>query len=367
MRKILFGLLSVVFCFTASYAQVASNNVVIQEQDGSPKGILRILNTTAGTLTNQGGGKWKLGIGAGGGNISNVDYAASWENINDTAPSKNVVWKKIETLGGGHDPVTTENTTSIIINLAGQKINATLDSTLKSNYDTAYGWGNHASAGYGTSNYTSNQATNTTSSVVFADVNVTSGAYGAGWNGNKTTPNRDDVYDKINAIVEFPGNSSILPEWANVQNKTAVLTTSSSWSGGDLGGTGLAPSVTDDSHLHTSLSVKQYNQTKGFAYYNITNSSDFLIPPLPIAINLNKVTAYCQGGTNVTFMLEECNATGGACVGVNSTAWIAVNNTELEIVNFSDGAIDAGDHMKCNVTQEGNPTFFTLGWDYSQQ
>jgi hypothetical protein len=212
-----------------------------------------------------------------------------------------------------------------------------------------------------------NQAINTTSSPTFADVNVTSGAYGAGWNGNNTVPNKDDVYDKINAMVEFPGNSSIQPEWANVQNKTAVLTTSSSWSGGDLGGTGLAPSVTDDSHSHTSLTVKQYNMTKGFSYYNITNASDFLLPPLPIAINLNKVTAYCQGGTNVTFMLEECNSTGESCVGVNSTAWVAVNQTELEIINFGDGAIDAGDHMKCNVTQEGNPTFFTLGWDYTQQ
>jgi hypothetical protein len=49
------------------------------------------------------------------------------------------------------------------------------------------------------------QGLNTTGLVIFSQVNVTSNAYAAGWNGNLTTPNRDDVYDKIETKLDISG------------------------------------------------------------------------------------------------------------------------------------------------------------------
>ena len=67
--------------------------------------------------------------GAGGGGSANVSDAAydatAWDGDTD-APSKNAIRDKIETLTGGHDPVTVTDTTEVDLTLTGQALSAVL-------------------------------------------------------------------------------------------------------------------------------------------------------------------------------------------------------------------------------------------------
>lgn len=154
----------------------------------------------------------------------------------------------------------------------------------------------------------------------------------------------------------------------SISDATTTTKGAASFDATDFSTSSGAVTIDDDGHTHTSLSVKQYNQTISKTIYNITNSTDFLMWQTPIAITVNKITGYCDGGTNTTIIIEECSATGTTCAGINATGWIFANVTEGEIINFSDAAIDAGDWIKWNTTSQlGNPTFFTINIDYSQQ
>lgn len=62
----------------------------------------------------------------GGGSVSDDAYDASWDGDTTTAPSKNAVYDKIETLPGGHDPVTVTDSSEIDFTLTGQDITAVL-------------------------------------------------------------------------------------------------------------------------------------------------------------------------------------------------------------------------------------------------
>lgn len=60
-----------------------------------------------------------------GGSVSDTSYdATSWDGVTDTAPSKNAVRDKIESLAGGHDAVTVTDSDNIDFTLTGQDITA---------------------------------------------------------------------------------------------------------------------------------------------------------------------------------------------------------------------------------------------------
>lgn len=66
-------------------------------------------------------------IPAGGGSVSDEAYdATTWDGVTDEAPSKNAVRDKIESLAGGHDPVTVTDSAEIDFTLTGQDITASL-------------------------------------------------------------------------------------------------------------------------------------------------------------------------------------------------------------------------------------------------
>jgi hypothetical protein len=84
-----------------------------------------------------------------------------------------------------------------------------------------------------------------------------------------------------------------LDKTITLPNETGtVITTGSTWSGGDLGGTGLAPSVTDDSHAHvvgnidaanSSVWAGQINDESGTGVFAMTTSPIFVTPTLGVA------------------------------------------------------------------------------------
>jgi hypothetical protein len=63
---------------------------------------------------------------AGSGSVSDTAYGVTWNGDTTTAPSKNAVYDKIETLAGGHDAVTLDTETAAIFSLTSQLL--TLDS-----------------------------------------------------------------------------------------------------------------------------------------------------------------------------------------------------------------------------------------------
>lgn len=128
MKKILILLFLLIptICFARmTGGGVTTSNVMIQEEDGSPSGKLNKLRVTNDSLTKNAEGDYSLDTGAGGASVSDTAYdATSWDNVTTIAPSKNAVRDKIETLSGGHDPVTVTDTTTIDLTLTGQDIKA---------------------------------------------------------------------------------------------------------------------------------------------------------------------------------------------------------------------------------------------------
>jgi len=107
---------------------------------------------------------------------------------------------------------------------------------------------------------------------------------------------------------------------------------------------------------------------KGLSIYNITASHDIMIPPIAVAITLTKVSANGVGGTNVVGRLEDCSANGQTCArAINATDWTITSGTELEITNFGNATIPAGNWTKWNTTSvSGAVTNFAIGWDFTK-
>jgi hypothetical protein len=84
--------------------------------------ILSLLLLLPGLAYSQ--GYFRDGGGSGSGSVSDTAYdAGTWDGVTTTAPSKNAVRDKIETLGGGHDPATV---TGSGLTISGQTISFTL-------------------------------------------------------------------------------------------------------------------------------------------------------------------------------------------------------------------------------------------------
>jgi hypothetical protein len=101
--------------------------------------------------------------------------------------------------------------------------------------------------------------------------------------------------------------------------------------------------------------------SKGFTYYNITNTSDFNFDISAGSKNITAVYMLCNGGTNVTGVLEKHDINGTFKAAVNASAWVAVNNTGLWITSFGNATMVANETLYWNSTSvNGAPTFFTL-------
>lgn len=84
-------------------------------------------------------------------------------------------------------PVTTTGTFAITFS-AGYSIPTDAS---QANWNTAFGWGNHATAGY----------MPTTGGTFSGDITVPAEVYGVSWDGSNEVPTKNDLYDKIETIT----------------------------------------------------------------------------------------------------------------------------------------------------------------------
>lgn len=110
------------------------------------------------------------------------------------------------------------------------------------------------------------------------------------------------------------------------------------------------------------------NLTKSFVVYNITNTSDFFIPPISSqATTITSIAGYCDGGTDVTGIILRCNTTAASCTVVDNTTWIFTNGSVVTDTSFTNTSIMAGGWLKWNTNiTNGTPTFFSLGMEFDE-
>jgi len=126
--------------------------------------------------------------------------------------------------------------------------------------------------------------------------------------------------------------SSIINEPTNLDvDSTNDLTTASSWTGGDLGGTGLAATVADDSHLHTGSTVT-------IAGENVTSGT---VADARIASTLARDSEV--PGLETDSAHDECSEVSGCVVGAitssqdqnNYTSSVSVTGTTTKSINVA--------------------------------
>lgn len=101
MKKIISSLAILLISTTFSFADVATKNVILQDEGTTVSGAGRILNFTGGGVAvTFAGGKYVITID-GGGSVSDTAYGISWSTVTDVAASKKSLYDKIETLGAG--------------------------------------------------------------------------------------------------------------------------------------------------------------------------------------------------------------------------------------------------------------------------
>lgn len=190
----------------------------------------------------------------------------------------------------------------------------------------------------------------------------------------------DGTYLKSNGATSAPSFAAISVGGGNVSQSAAVTAENiTSWSADNVvkdGGKTVASLLTTantTSHLGEGTNLYFTNgraddrinassvNSKGFTYYNITNASDFNFDISLGAKNITAVYMLCNGGTNVTGVLEKHDINGTFLAAVNSTAWVAVNNTGLWITSFGNATMIANETLYWNSTSvNGAPTFFTI-------
>jgi len=200
------------------------------------------------------------------------------------------------------------------------------------NYTSGVPWGNITSV---PANTTSNQATNTTSDVVFVNVNATAFKGSA---GNLTNLNATNIAQGTLAVARLPANSSF---------DQSVNTTS------------------DVTFRNVTANVQSV--VKGFTVYNITANHDFPLFQANKNLTLKKVTTVCIGGTNVVGQFEVANVTGLSPVKVNATDWTTTPTGSLSITAFGNATVSNTSFLTWNTTSvSGTPTTFTVSFEYSE-
>src|SRR3990167_10020882 len=82
MIKRLFLALSILLTPSLAFAEVFSKNVIIQEEDGNPKGIVKTLKVTNDTLTQNSAGDYSVTTGGGGSGDSITVNTTAATNVN---------------------------------------------------------------------------------------------------------------------------------------------------------------------------------------------------------------------------------------------------------------------------------------------
>jgi len=311
---------------------------------------------------------------ATGGGISANDtaYGAGWNGSTTEVPSQNAVYDKMETLGAGSQTPWTSDINGSTFNLTTSGIIAANGGNSTS-WNTAYAYGNWSSQGFqnltqilALANLTNyfNKTTDiplgaNTSGNYVASVATTAPLTGgaAGSEGAALTI----VIPKATAAADGYLN---MTDWTTFNNSIDTEVDPTVDTSAEILAIIGANAITGTQVNESSLSIK--NNTKSFVVYNITNTTDFFIPPISSkATTITSIQGYCDGGTDVTGVLMRCNTTAKSCTVVDNTTWIFTNGTVVADTSFTNTSILAGGWLKWNTNiTNGTPTFFGLGWEY---
>lgn len=251
-----------------------------------------------------GNGSLLTGV-SGGGSVNDTAYGVEWDGVTDQSPSMNSVYDVVSGLGGGHDAATVENTTDIDMAIDGQKINATINATLKANWDAAYGWGNHSLAGY-LKDFTGLTTDNLTEGVTNKYANTTK---------------------------EDHGEEAYL--WGN-HSQAGYLTTESD------------PGVSTHEGTYNHTAYKQF--FRSFMITNATATADRPIWRVPFNATITAIHGILSSGTSLLGMLTECDANGANCVVCDSSDMNITTTVTNDDGSLSNPLIDAGDFIGWNTT-----------------
>lgn len=125
-------------------------------------------------------------------------YGASWNGSNEV-PTKNDLYDKIETLGGGGGSMTAAEINEELFGVNSLSISSPVNSSIQ--FDAYSGETVRMLLGANTATISSTTGVN-----LFdfgsIDLKVPAASYGAGWNGDLTVPTKDALYDKIETLAD---------------------------------------------------------------------------------------------------------------------------------------------------------------------
>ncbi|MDI6732312.1 MAG: hypothetical protein QME16_00065 [Planctomycetota bacterium] len=377
MKKlILFFLL---FLSTLSYAQPIPGRLTIEEEDGAPSGAYWKLKVTNGTLTENADYSGSVTTGGGGGvgdvtSVGDCTTGACFDGTQGTTLTFNNV---------GGDKTLDYDGTDFLFN-APLSIDATDPADAEAiRLDNAEGIAWEASPA----------GTDVTLKVDASEILQASGTFNAAalTEGAIAVYNDDemDTYSEINAIVAdvtltHNGLIDTSSELAGILTDetgtgAAVFGTSPSFTTSVAIPNGASPVVdaageiaqdtTDDQLLYGATPrVLPYYAPIAIIINSPTASGDGAAIRMPYAVTIKAVHALCVGGTNWVGHLDECDANGGTCAGVDgatditSTAGTNANDDGT----LSNPTIDSGDYIGVHTTSvSGTPTRVIITFDYT--
>jgi hypothetical protein len=294
---------------------------------------------------------------AGSGSVSDTAYGATWDGDTTTAPSKNAVYDKIETLAGGHDAVTLDTETAAIFSLTSQLL--TLDSQT-ANYVFA---APNGSAGDPTFRALVVADIPTLTRAKISDLG-TSAQYDVGTaignivrladsGGNPALPftiNLFDLNDGNAGAIDVPGvagqvmtfgtNGALT--WASKQDADSDLTT---WAG-----------VTPSSNGQSLVSAANYAAMRGLL--DLESGTDFNVAASDSAAGIIELatTAETSTGTSTTLAVTPDGLSGsvygqkeiGWFVTASGTATTVADGTQAAVVPASMNGMNLVD-VTCSV------------------
>ena len=303
-----------------------------------------------GTVTATGGNSTNWNTAYGWGDHSTQSYATQTyvnnavSNLVDSAPST------LDTLNElaaalGDDP----NFAATVTNSIGTK--QTQDNTKISNWDTAYSWGNHASAGY--LKYTTSAGSPGESAYLLSIGKSTDHQY---IQSHSSQPLRLNPLG--NAVQIGTGNNSVFHDgyhpnadkWTTARTNTVTLT-------GDASGSGSA-SVDGTGNWTVSVPVVVNNDSHSHSNYVTTNTTQIVTGAKELISTANHYSghfyydAYDTNGNHYPHFLDGSGSTG---VRVN---WRIYNGSSLRLNTWDYNYNDFHTNVRAPIFYDSNNTAY---------
>jgi hypothetical protein len=200
-----------------------------------------------------------------GGSVSDEAYGIAWDGVTDTAPSKNAVYDKIETLAGGHDAVTIVDSATIDLDLDGQQISgaviqAALDHTQIQNIGTT----THADIDIAVAEYAITSGAYAITSGAYA---ITSAAYllSATSLANLTT-----LYDSTSAAYAITSGAYAITSAAYALSATSLALVTAEY---DITSAAYLNHAGDSSDPHGAILTQTHLDSSGIASFSVVRAT----------------------------------------------------------------------------------------------